>query len=59
MNKITIELVDPVGVTLNKFEMEPSEKDKIGRSRVIIRTEGKVLGLFKVYDDNDIEFEKY
>ena len=57
MEKIIIEHVDCVGITLNEFEVIPSEKEMIGRSRIIIRTqEGKALGYFKVYDDETIEF---
>lgn len=57
MNKIIIEHVDPVGITLDTFQLTPSKKDMIGLSRVLIRTqEGKLLGYFKVYDDETIEF---
>ena len=57
MEKIIIEHVDCVGITLDKFEIIPSEKEMIGRSRVFIRTQqGKILGYFKIYDDETIEF---
>ena len=57
MEKIIIEHVDSVGITLDTFQLTPSKKDMIGLSRVFIRTqEGKVLGYFKVYDDETIEF---
>jgi hypothetical protein len=60
MEKIIIEHVDCVGITLDKFEVIPSEKEMTGRSRIIIRTqEGKLLGYFKVYDDETIEFSKF
>ncbi len=57
MEKIIIEHVDCVGVTLDKFELEPSKKEMTGISRVVIRTqERKWLGYFKIYDDETIEF---
>jgi hypothetical protein len=57
MEKIIIEHVDCVGITLDKFELTPSKKDLTGISRVFIRTqEGKILGYFKVYEDETIEF---
>ena len=57
MKKIIIEHVDCVGITLGKFEVIPSKKGMTGRSRILIRTqEGEVLGYFKIYDDETIEF---
>jgi hypothetical protein len=57
MEKIIIEHVDSVGITLDTFQLTPSKKDMIGISRVFIRTqEGRALGYFKVYDDETIEF---
>jgi len=57
MGKIIIEHVDCAGVSLDKFELTPSKKELTGISRVFIRTqEGKILGYFKVYEDETIEF---
>jgi hypothetical protein len=58
IKKVIIEELDCVGMILNEFEMIPSQKDKKGRSRIFIRTEDKILGNLKIYDDGNIEFVK-
>lgn len=55
--KMFVEEIDCVGVSLNKFQIIPSNKDGISRSRVFVRTQDeKILGYFKVYDNETIEF---
>lgn len=54
-NKITIEAVDSAGVTLNKFEIEPSVIGETGKNRVFITTKDKILGYFKILENPNQE----
>lgn len=56
--KVKITEVDCTGVELNTFDIIPSKKNMIGRSRIFITFDEKVIGYFKVYEDGDIEFHK-
>ena len=52
-----IEEIDCVGISLNKFKIIPTSKNGMTRSRVYISSPaGKLLGYFKVFDDETIEF---
>lgn len=55
LNKIVI----MIGEEKNEFELTPSEKNKIGRSRIYVESEedGLILG-FKVFNTGEFEIIK-
>lgn len=55
MKKIFIRERDATSVVINEFEIIPSEKNRIGRSRLSVESEDERLLGFKVYNDNTIE----
>jgi len=59
MKKIFIREYDAIGLIINQFKIIPSEKDKIGRSRIYVETDDDIILGFKLYTDNSLEiFEK-
>lgn len=48
--------IDATGIVINEFNVIPSEKNKTGRSRIHVSSDGgQNLMAFKLYDDNTIE----
>ena len=58
MNKIFIREYDATGIIINEFEIIPSEKNKTGRSRIVVGTDDEKILSFKLYTDNSFEILK-
>ena len=61
--ELTIQILDPVGIVEGEVKMKSSTINQIGRNRMVILDNNKIIGFIKIIDDGngniiDIELNK-
>lgn len=61
--ELTIQILDPVGIVDGEVKMKSSTINQIGRNRMVILDNNKIIGFIKIIDDGngniiDIELNK-